>query len=76
MHNYNMIYTFKINQDVLTPESCLGNCKNAILRINSCANLTNSQAGTMKPPVLRQCILLRYVPLRDSCSESVPVVNC
>ena len=30
----------------------------------------------MKPPVLRQCILLRYVPLRDSCSESVPAVNC
>jgi hypothetical protein len=38
--------------------------------------LTNSQAGTMKPPVLKQCILLRYVPLRDSCSESVPVANC
>jgi len=32
--------------------------------IYGCANLTNPQAGTMKPPVLRQCILLRYVPLR------------
>jgi len=49
--------------------------RNAILTIYSCANLTNSQAGTMKPPVLRQCIVLPYVPLPDVGSGSNPVTE-
>ena len=29
-------------------------------------------AGTMRPSVLKCCILALYVPLRDVCSENVP----
>ena len=46
------------------------------IRYDATYRLSNPQAGTLRPSLLRRCILASYVPLRGESSESVPAADC